>query len=57
MEQLKLEHLPNGRPDEKSGIMWIEGGEETYLRALRKYTGYKNITVEEVHQVGLSEID
>ena len=57
MEQLKLEHLPNGRSDEKSGIMWIEGGEETYLRALRKYTGYKNITVEEVHQVGLSEID
>ena len=57
MEQLKLEHLPSGRPDEKSGIMWIEGGEETYLRALRKYTGYKNITVEEVHQVGLSEID
>ena len=57
MEQLKLEHLPNGRPDEKSGIMWIEGGEETYLRALRKYTGYKDITVEEVHQVGLSEID
>ena len=27
MEQLKLEHLPNGRPDEKSGIMWIEGGD------------------------------
>ncbi len=57
MDQLKLEHLPNGRSDEKSGIIWIEGGEETYLRALRKYTGHKDITVKEVHQVGLSEID
>ena len=57
MEQLKLEHLPNGRSDEKSGIMWIDGGEEVYLRALRKYTGHKNITVKDVHQVGLSEID
>ena len=37
--------------------MWIEGGEETYLRALRKYTGHKDITVQEVHNVGLSEID
>ena len=57
MEQLKLEHLPNGRSDEKSGIMWIDGGEEVYLRALRKYTGHKDITVKDVHQVGLSEID
>ena len=57
MNQLKSEHLPIGRSDEKSGIMWIDGGEETYLRALRKYTGHKDITVKEVHQVGLSEID
>ena len=57
MDQLKSEHLPNGRSDEKSGIMWIDGGEETYLRALRKYTGHKDITVKEVHEVGLSEID
>ena len=57
LDQLKTEHIPNGRTDEHSGIMWIEGGEETYLRALRKYTGHKDITVQEVHNVGLSEID
>ncbi len=57
MEQLRSEHLPNGRSDEKSGIMWIDGGEEAYLRALRKYTGHKDTTVKEVHEVGLSEID
>ena len=57
MDQLKSEHLPIGRSDEKSGIMWIDSGEETYLRALRKYTGHKDITVKEVHEVGLSEID
>ena len=57
LEQLKSDHTPKGRPDEHSGIMWIDGGEETYLRALRKYTGHKNITVKEVHEVGLSEIE
>ena len=57
LDQLKSDHIPKGRSDEHSGIMWIDGGEETYLRALRKYTGHKNITVEEVHEVGLSEIE
>ena len=57
LEQLKSDHIPKGRPDEHSGIVWIDGGEETYLRALRKYTGHKNITVKEVHEVGLSEIE
>ena len=57
LDQLKTEHIPKGRTDEHSGIMWIEGGEETYLRALRKYTGHKDITVQEVYNVGLSEID
>ena len=57
LEQLKSDHIPKGRSDEHSGIIWIDGGEETYLRALRKYTGHKNITVKEVHEVGLSEIE
>ena len=57
LNQLKEEHLPKGRTDEKSGILWIEGGEETYLRALRRYTGHKNTTVKEVHNIGISEIE
>ena len=57
LDQLKEEHLPKGRTDEKSGILWIEGGEETYLRALRRYTGHKNTTVKEVHSIGISEIE
>ena len=57
LEQLKSDHIPKGRSDEHSGIIWIDGGEEAYLRALRKYTGHKNITVKEVHEVGLSEIE
>ena len=56
-DQLKEEHLPKGRTDEKSGILWIEGGEEAYLRALRRYTGHKNTTVKEVHNIGISEIE
>ena len=57
LDQLKEEHLPKGRTDEKSGILWIEGGEETYLRALRRYTGHKNTNVKEVHNIGISEIE
>ena len=37
--------------------MWIDGGEESYLRSLRKYTGHKDTTVKEVHEIGLSEIE
>ncbi len=57
LDQLKNNHLPAGRPDEKAGIMWIEGGEEIYLRNLRKFTGHKDITVKEVHEIGMSEIE
>ena len=56
LEQLRTEHLPLGRPDDKSGIMWIEGGEDVYLRSLRKYTGHKDTTVKEVHEIGMTEI-
>jgi len=56
LEMLKNEHLPHGRPDTKPGIMWIEGGDEIYLRSLRKFTGHKNITVKEVHEIGMNEI-
>ena len=57
LDQLREKHLPEGRTDEKSGIIWIEGGEETYLRALRRYTGHKDTTVKEVHSIGISEIE
>ncbi len=57
LEQLRVDHLPKGRTDENPGIMWIDGGEEVYLRSLRKYTGHKETTVKEVHKIGLSEID
>jgi len=57
LEQLQVDHLPKGRTDENPGIMWIDGGEEVYLRSLRKYTGHKETTVKEVHEIGLSEIE
>jgi len=57
LELLRTEHLPRGRSDDKSGIMWIEGGEDSYLRSLRKFTGHKDITVKEVHEIGMSEIE
>ena len=56
LEQLTSEHLPKGRSDTNPGIMWIEGGDDIYLRSLKKFTGNKDITVKEVHETGLSEI-
>ena len=56
LELLRTEHLPNGRSDNEPGVMWIQGGEEAYLRSLRKFTGHKNTTVKEVHEIGMSEI-
>jgi uncharacterized protein (DUF885 family) len=57
LDQLQNDHLPKGRSDENPGIMWIEGGEEAYLRSLRRYTGHKDTTVKEVHEIGMSEIE
>jgi uncharacterized protein (DUF885 family) len=57
LEQLQNDHLPKGRSDENPGIMWIEGGDEAYLRSLRRYTGHKDTTVKEVHEIGMSEIE
>jgi uncharacterized protein (DUF885 family) len=57
LELLRTEHLPRGRSDAEPGIMWIEGGEESYLRSLRKFTGHKDTTVKEVHEIGMSEIE
>ena len=57
LDLLKGEVLDQSRDDEHSGIMWNPDGEEFYSRQLKRYTDDKEATVEEVHKVGLEEIE
>ncbi len=42
---------PAARPDEKCGLVWIEGGEEIYQRLIRKYLQTAGVP-EEIHDIG-----
>ena len=57
LDLLKGEVLDKSRDDEHSGILWNPGGEEFYSRQLKRYTDDNDSTVEEVHKVGLEEIE
>ncbi|MCG9971216.1 DUF885 domain-containing protein [Christiangramia crocea] len=51
---MKDEYLPKGR--ETSGITGIPGGEEYYRHQIKLYTT-TNMTAEEIHQLGLDEVE
>ncbi|MDX1659808.1 MAG: DUF885 domain-containing protein, partial [Nitriliruptorales bacterium] len=47
---------PRARPDERSGILHLPGGEERYRRALAHHTT-TDMTPEEVHELGRTIVD
>lgn len=49
------EVLPAARPDDKPGLCWIPGGEETYRAALYLFTTTHH-TPDEIHEIGLQQI-
>jgi uncharacterized protein (DUF885 family) len=49
------EVLPAARPQEKSGICWLAGGEEAYRRAVQRFTSL-DLDPRDVHQIGLDGI-
>jgi len=55
-EALVDEVLPEARPPERSGMVWLPDGEEVYARAIARHTTL-DITPLEVHQIGLAAID
>jgi uncharacterized protein (DUF885 family) len=55
LEFLKSEVLPKARPQEKPGIVNIQGGPEAYARLIREHTSL-DLTPEELHQTGLMEV-
>ncbi len=53
---LKTDLLPMARPDDKFGLMWMEGGEDLYSMFLPLHTGTPGVTAKEVHEIGLQEV-
>ena len=49
------ELLPQARPSERAGLVYLPGGEEDYRRAVRIYTTLP-LSPEELHQTGLDHI-
>ena len=48
--------LPAARGEDTPGICHLEDGEEWYRRAIKRYTSV-DLTAEEIHEIGLAQID
>lgn len=47
------EHIaPISRPDDRAGLLWIEGGEELYARLIDKYT-QTDTSAQVIHDIGV----
>jgi uncharacterized protein (DUF885 family) len=55
-DAIRDEVLPAARPQERSGVKWLPGGDELYARAIRRHTSL-DLPAEEIHAIGLSEIE
>ena len=54
-DTIKETVAPHGRPEDRAGLSWIDGGSEYYERLIRDYTTV-NLTADEIHQIGLDEM-
>jgi uncharacterized protein (DUF885 family) len=50
------EILPAARPDERAGILHVDGGPDAYTRLIRLHTSL-DLTADEIHRIGLDEVD
>jgi uncharacterized protein (DUF885 family) len=56
-EFFATELLPAGRPHDRAGLSWLPQGPELYEHFVRRHTTLDDLTVEEIHRIGLEEID
>lgn len=54
-ETIVDEILPVARPQERSGVVWLEDGREIYERAIRRHTSLP-LTASDIHDTGLGDI-
>lgn len=55
-EELRSRILPASRPDDRAGLCWIPGGEESYAAAIAEHTT-TDMTAEEIHALGLEVVE
>ena len=51
------ELLPAGRPSERAGLQWMADGPALYEHFVRAHTTVDDLTAEEIHRIGLEELD
>jgi uncharacterized protein (DUF885 family) len=56
-EFFATELLPAGRPHDQAGLSWLPDGVALYEHFVRRHTTVDDLTPEEIHQIGLDEID
>ena len=49
------EILPNARPDERAGILHVDGGPDAYMRLIRLHTSL-DLSPDEIHRIGVDEV-
>ncbi|HEV8488383.1 MAG TPA: DUF885 domain-containing protein [Candidatus Limnocylindrales bacterium] len=49
------EILPAARPDERAGVLHVEGGQEAYRKLIRVHTSL-DLSPDEIHRIGLDEV-
>ncbi len=55
-EFLKSEIAPRARPEDRVGVMWVEGGVEAYQKMIRVHTSL-DLGPEAIHAIGQSEVE
>ena len=53
---LRDEVLPHARPDDRCGLMYLEGGDDAYARTLRYFTT-TGLSAQEIHDIGLAQVE
>ncbi|HYH49015.1 MAG TPA: DUF885 domain-containing protein [Acidimicrobiia bacterium] len=51
------ELLPAGRPHDRPGLLWMADGAALYEHFVRHHTTVDDLTADEIHRIGLDELD
>ena len=54
---LRDEVLPLGRPDDRCGLSWVPDGDAAYAATLRQFTTTTTKSAQEIHDIGLAQIE
>jgi len=56
-EFFATELMPAGRPHDRAGLCFMDGGPALYEYFVRRHTTVDDLTAEEIHRIGLDELE